>query len=70
MGKQSKIEILLSARDTGFSSGIGKATKGLHTLQSQAKSLQTTLSGLSSVKLAIGGIVGGAAGYSNCHSVV
>ena len=63
MGKQSKIEILLSARDTGFSSGIGKATKGLHTLQGQAKSLQTTLSGLSSVKLAIGGIVGGAAGY-------
>ena len=63
MGKQSKIEIILSAKDTGMSSGIGKATKGLQGLQKEAETLKTKLSGLSTIKLAIGGIAGGAAAY-------
>lgn len=60
MGRNFKIEVILSAKDTGLSSGIGKATKGLQTLQNQARSL-------SSMKLSIGGILGGgaAAYYAN-----
>ena len=53
MGKQSKIEIILSAKDTGLSSGISKATKGLAIFQNQiresvkeAKALDGGLAGM------------------------
>lgn len=60
MQKSNKIEIVLSAKDQNLSSGIGKATKGLSSLQNQAKGLSATLSRLSSIKLAIGGLAAGA----------
>jgi len=37
MGKQSKIEIILTAKDTGLSSGISKATTGLRIFQNQIR---------------------------------
>ncbi len=70
MATQSKIEAILSLKDTNMSSGIGKATKGLQGLQKEAETLKVKLSGLSAMKLAIGGLaaggaVAGAAYYAN-----
>lgn len=70
MATQSKIEAILSLKDTNMSSGIGKATKGLQGLQKEADTLKVKLSGLSAMKLAIGGLaaggaVAGAAYYAN-----
>ncbi|GEM_PF-1911061 len=53
MGNQQKIEAILSLKDTGLSSGIGKATKGLKIFQDQvsasiktAKDLDGGLAGM------------------------
>jgi len=70
MVTQSKIEAILSLKDTNMSSGIDKATKGLQGLQREAETLKGKLSGLSGMKLAIGGLAAGglaagAAYYAN-----
>ncbi|MGD9949319.1 MAG: tape measure protein [Desulfobulbus sp.] len=66
MATQSKIEAILALKDTNMSSGIGKATKGLQGLQKEAETLKIKLSGLSAMKLAIGGLAaGGTAYYAN-----
>ena len=60
------IEFVLSLNATRFSSGIGKATEAMNVLSNKTKSLKHALTDISTTKLAIGGIVGGAVGiYAN-----
>lgn len=63
MGTQTKIEAILAIKDTGMASGVTRAIKGLSLLQDKAETLKTKLSNLSSVNLAIGGIVGSATAF-------
>ena len=63
MATQAKIEAVLALKDTNMSNGISKATKGLRGLQKEAETLKVKLSGLSAMKLAIGGIAAGAGAY-------
>lgn len=66
MGTATKIEAILAVKDSGMSNGINRATKGLQGLQKEAETLKTKLSGLSAMKLTLGGLAaGGAAYYAN-----
>ena len=63
---RDKLEFVIALKDTNFSSGLGKATKGIDSLRDRANSLGSTLSRLSAMKLAIGGLAAGAtAHYAN-----